>query len=114
MRRRYSLRQSELDERIEGLLDAAADVYGDHSGQDLLREIIVSALGLMSDRASTADIKLTNSALKELRHSFRVFTPYKHVRKVAVFGSARTPTDHPDWKQAHAFAERMVASGWMA
>src|SRR5262249_55761356 len=60
------------------------------------------------------DVKLTNSALKELRHAFRVFAPYKHVRKVAVFGSARTQPTHPDWKQAFDFAERMVASGWMA
>jgi len=35
------------------------------------------------------------------------------VRKVAVFGSARTPEDHPDWIHAHAFAERMVETGWM-
>jgi hypothetical protein len=114
MRRRYSLRQSDLDERIEALLAAAASVYGEHAGQDLLRETLVSALGMMADRASVGDIKLTNSAIKELRHAFRVFAPYKHVRKVAVFGSARTPHDHPDWKQAHAFAERMVATGWMA
>jgi hypothetical protein len=35
------------------------------------------------------------------------------VRKVAVFGSARTPSGHPDWEQARSFAERMVAEGWM-
>jgi uncharacterized protein (TIGR00730 family) len=114
MRRRYELRQSDLDERIGELLDAAEEVYGEHLGRDLVREIIVSAIGLMSDRASVADIKLTNNALKELRHSFRVFAPYKTVRKVAVFGSARTDPSHPDWKQAYAFAERMVAGGWMA
>jgi uncharacterized protein (TIGR00730 family) len=114
MRRRYALRESELDDRIQELVDAAAQVYGEHPGQDYVREVIVSALGLMGDRASVGDVKLINSALKELRHAFRVFVPYKHVRKVAVFGSARTGHDHPDWKQAHAFAERMVAGGWMA
>jgi uncharacterized protein (TIGR00730 family) len=114
MRRRYSLRKEDLDERIEELVAAAATQYGDHAGQDFVRELIVSALGLMADRATVADVKLSNSAFKELRHAFRTFAPYKHVRKVAVFGSARTPKSHPDWKQAHRFAERMVESGWMA
>ena len=35
------------------------------------------------------------------------------MRKVAVFGSARTDPSHPDWEQARSFAERMVAEGWM-
>jgi uncharacterized protein (TIGR00730 family) len=114
MRRRYSLRQTGLDEKIRDLLEAATAQYGEHGGQDYVRELVVSALGLMADQASVGDVKLMNSALKELRHAFRVFAPYKHVRKVAVFGSARTEPDHADWKQAYAFAERMVASGWMA
>ena len=30
-----------------------------------------------------------------------------------MFGSARTPQGHPDWEQAHSFAERMASDGWM-
>jgi uncharacterized protein (TIGR00730 family) len=35
------------------------------------------------------------------------------VRKVAVFGSARTRPGEPDWEQAHRFGERMGQEGWM-
>jgi uncharacterized protein (TIGR00730 family) len=112
-RRRYELRDPELNQLIEELIDRAQEIYGQRSGADLIRQAVVSALRLMRDDASTGDLKLINSALKELRHSFLVFGPYKHVRKVAVFGSARTEPGHPDWEQARSFAERMVAEGWM-
>jgi uncharacterized protein (TIGR00730 family) len=112
-RRRYELREPELDGRIEELVDRVRELYGDHEGEDYLRQILVSAAGLVRDRAATGDLKLINSALKELRHAFRVFAPFRAVRKVAVFGSARTPLDHPDWRQAHDFAERIVREGWM-
>jgi uncharacterized protein (TIGR00730 family) len=112
-RRRYELADPELNQLIEELIDRAQEVYGKRSGADLIRQVVVSALRLMRDDASSGDLKLINSALKELRHSFSVFGPYKHVRKVAVFGSARTEPGHPDWEQARSFAERMVAEGWM-
>jgi uncharacterized protein (TIGR00730 family) len=35
------------------------------------------------------------------------------VRKVAVFGSARTEPNAPDWEQARRFSERIVEAGWM-
>jgi uncharacterized protein (TIGR00730 family) len=112
-RRRYELRDPELNRLIEELIDRAQQTYGPSAGAELIRQVVVSALRLMRDDASTGDLKLINSALKELRHSFSVFKPYKNFRKVAVFGSARTEPGHPDWEQAHSFAERMVAEGWM-
>ena len=40
-------------------------------------------------------MKIIARALKELRYGFKVFAPYRSVPKVTVFGSARTPRDHP-------------------
>ncbi len=75
--------------------------------------MIVTSLRFMRDGTDVADTKLTNSALKELRHSFRVFAPYTNIRKVAVFGSARTEPGHPEFEAAHQFAQKIVESGWM-
>ena len=98
---------------IDALVERAGIEYGAPDGAGLIREMVVSALGLLRDGAPSGDLKLVNRALKELRYSSRVFAPYAHIRKVAAFGSARTTEDHPDWKQAHDFAERIVARGWM-
>ncbi|MCG8591261.1 MAG: LOG family protein [Proteobacteria bacterium] len=112
-RRRYELAQPELNQKIEELLASAQSAYGETAGADYVRQVLVTALRMVRDGTSRGDLKLVNSALKELRHSFRVFRPYVHLRKVAVFGSARTSPDHGDWKQAFHFAERMVERGWM-
>ncbi|UCE86422.1 MAG: LOG family protein [Deltaproteobacteria bacterium] len=112
-RRRYELKKPELNRAIEELVDQAQQTYGDLEGADYVRQLLVSALRMVHDHASSANLKLLNSAFKELRHAFRVFEPYEHVRKVAVFGSARTQPGHPDWDQAHRFAERIAAEGWM-
>jgi uncharacterized protein (TIGR00730 family) len=112
-RHRYDLQDPELDRAIDELMEQACRRYSDFDDSEYVRQIVVSAVRMMRDGTSTPDLKLINSALKELRHSFRVFAPYKHIRKVAAFGSARTEPDHPDWRQAYEFAERIAAEGWM-
>jgi uncharacterized protein (TIGR00730 family) len=113
-RRRYELRNAELNAKIEELISLASATYEARDERaDYVRQMLVTGLGLLGDDCSTGDLKLLNSTLKELRHAFRVFAPWAHVRKVAVFGSARTKPEHPDWEQARRFAERIVAAGWM-
>jgi uncharacterized protein (TIGR00730 family) len=113
-RRRYELRNDELNAKIEELIGLASRVYesGDERA-DLVRQLLVTGVGLLGDDCGAGDLKLLNATLKELRHAFRVFAPWAHVRKVAVFGSARTSPQHTDWEQARRFAERIVAAGWM-
>jgi uncharacterized protein (TIGR00730 family) len=112
-KRRYQLRDPELNQLIEELVHRAELVYGPSASAEQVRQIVVSALRLLRDGADRSDVKLVNSALKELRHSFRVFEPYERHRKVAIFGSARIGPERPEWKQAHAFAERIAQRGWM-
>jgi uncharacterized protein (TIGR00730 family) len=111
--RRYELPDEELNQRIDELLEHAQRVYGEIDGSDFVRQILASGVRLVSDRTARADLALLNSALKELRHAFRVFAPFAHVRKVSVFGSARTQPDRPAWTQAFRFARRIVDEGWM-
>ncbi len=112
-RRRYELKDPELNCLIEELVERAQATHGDSEGAEYVRQLIVTALRLVGDGTPRGNVKLINSALKELRHSFRVFAPYEQLRKVAVFGSARTKSDEPAWKQAFEFAERIVSEGWM-
>ena len=113
-RGRYELSDPELNAALEQLVERAQKVSGPSPSAEFVRQLMVTALRLLDDRTALADVKLLNSALKELRHACRVFAPYDHVRKVAVFGSARTGHDSPEWRAAFRFAERMVAEGWMA
>jgi len=100
--------------------DAAAalvrQVGGDPDTFDgrLVRELIETALKLVPDGHDTGQLKLINSALKEMRYAYRVFNRWQGTRKVTIFGSARTPEDHPDYLAARRFGALMADAGWMA
>ncbi len=74
---------------------------------NLLRELGVSrdfrisesfvseVLGLIGDQPDLLDLKIASAAVTEMRDAFEVFKPYREVRKVTIFGSARTKPDDP-------------------
>ncbi len=57
----------------------------------LYQQLLTTVLKLHDDEALVGDLRIAATALKELRYAYKVFAPYRHVRKVTVFGSARTP-----------------------
>jgi uncharacterized protein (TIGR00730 family) len=79
----------------------------------LIREVMHTALKLVRDGSSVGEVKLISRSLKELRYALKVFRPYRDTPKISIFGSARTPVDHPDYEAAVAFAQRMAEAGWM-
>jgi hypothetical protein len=80
---------------------------------DMVGEIIANGLKLLRDQTNRGDIKLINKSFKELRYALKIFAPYRDVRKVSIFGSARTPESHDDYRQAAEFARKMAEAGWM-
>ena len=98
-----------LDRLAEEIIQKAAVT----SNTDLVHELIVTALRLGDDKADRGDVKIVSSALKELRYAFKTFAPWKHVRKVSIFGSARTPRTNPSYLQALEFATEMARRGLM-
>lgn len=76
-------------------------------------DLVATAQGLLVDGASIGDLKIAATTLKEMREAFRVFAPYRHVRKVTTFGSARTQTGDPAFRLAERFARRVAEAGFM-
>ena len=106
---RYRTGDDALDERVVELVDSLGRI----SDADLIFEMIVSALRLASEPANRGDLKVANAALKEMRHAFNVFAPYRSTRKAAIFGSARTRTDDPLYDQTVRVARRLAEHEWM-
>lgn len=108
-RTRYRTGISDLDERIEALVHDA----GAAPDEDLVFEMVVSCLRMAREDADRAELKLVNSALKELRYSFRVFEPYVGIRKVSLFGSARIEEHDLEYEVARDMGRLMADAGWM-
>src|SRR3990172_3050861 len=98
-----------VDETIDGLIKQAGDIHR----PEYVREMILAALkaGLENDRE--ADLRLMNSTLKEMRFTSKVFGPYRTVRKVTVFGSARTEPHEAVYGMARLFGQKLAEAGYM-
>ena len=108
--RRYQLQSEAANRLILELLETAG-VPPDRRGY--YQQLLTTVLKLNEDGAPTGDLKVTNTALKELRYAYKVFAPYSAIRKVTVFGSARTAATDVAAVAARAFGRRMVDAGWM-
>lgn len=98
---------------IDSQISKLVSVFEDSTDRRLVEELMTSAYRLGQDNASTLDLKIINSAVKELRYAFNVFKPYRRIRKVAIFGSARVPPKHPAFVMAREFGRCMSQAGWM-
>ncbi len=106
----YRFDDTELRSTIAELVAAA----GEGANDDLVAELITSALKLYRDKADRGDVKMINAAVKEMRYSMRIFSEYRRVPKVTMFGSARTEPGEPNYLLASEFARKMVQErGWM-
>lgn len=81
--------------------------------EELLAQMMVTLCRLAADGVSRGDLKILNTAFKELRYAFKMFAPFAQVPKVTIFGSARTREDHPQYLEAQKFAELIQRAGWM-
>ena len=95
--------------RLDELLDDA----GATANRDLLVDVLRTAVGLAGDDVDRLDLKITASALREMRTAFATFRPYHGKKKVTMFGSARTQPDDPLYAQAKRFAADLAEQGWM-
>jgi hypothetical protein len=105
----YETGDSALDELIDTLVKRAAS----SETQPLLHEILTTCVKLGMESSDKGDLKLVNSALKELRYSFKIFFPYRNFKKVIIFGSARSKAASPEYKMAEEFAAKMTQKGYM-
>ena len=108
MHRQWTI-EPPFDERVRELVED----WGAEKTPELIEEMIVTALKIARDEMGVADLKLINRSLKELRYAAKVFAKYGNIRKVAVFGSARTAADAPAFKLAEQFGREIVKQKFM-
>ncbi len=103
----YEIGNPELDTIVRDLVGRASGNPND----DLIAEIITTAIKLHRDNPTRGDLKLINTALKEMRYSSLVFSRHEEP-KVTMYGSARLPSTDPNYVLARDFAALMAARGW--
>ena len=79
----------------------------------LYRDMLLTVLRMAHDDSDRWSAKITLQALRELDHAFRTLHQYKGRRKVTVFGSARTPVEHPMYALARELGATLARSDLM-
>lgn len=99
----------ELAPHVTAFLDAV----GVTRNRDQYTSMLLTVAALAGDDVDRLDLKITSTALGEMREAYRVFAPYRAVPKVTIFGSARTLPDDPLYDQTRAVARTLAGRGWM-
>ena len=103
---------------LESIIEEVSRIYEEGENRDDLKavlhlQILLNGLKVKRDELGTLDLKVINRALSEVRYAARVFKPYRHKRKVSIFGSARTPENDPSYQMAVDFARMLAANDYM-
>src|SRR6516225_5310314 len=99
----------ELRRRIEELIAYQGGGFNEQNVAD----IVENALKLLADVRHSGDVRVIQTALRELRYAFKLFAPYAEVRKVTIFGSSRTLPSRLEYQQALEFGRKIAAAGFM-
>lgn len=105
----FTRTNGQIDEDIDSLIKKVDHIRN----SDLIREMIIAALKAGYEDYGRADLRLMNTTMKEMRFTAKIFGPYRHKRKVTIFGSARTRPDEPVYDHARQFGKRLVEEGYM-
>lgn len=97
--------QADLTELIHQLPNLQ---HGKWIGRSL--SVLMRLAGSEIDRL---DWKIVSASLQDMERAFEVFYHYRHIRKIAIFGSARIKPDAPEYQMAKAFAQQITEMGYM-
>ena len=104
--------ENEMQSTVDAFITSAGGDPTTYKG-DLISQIILTALKLMSEDHDLGELKVIARSIKEMRYAYNIFDRYKEAPCVSIFGSARTPEDHPDYTAAKTFSASMANNGWM-
>jgi uncharacterized protein (TIGR00730 family) len=103
----------ELRNDIARLLHLLSTTSRPASDVRSIERLIVSLGDLLEGRASSLDLKIASSALQEMTQAYNMFAPYRDIRKVTIFGSARTQPHEPIYERTVQTARAIADAGFM-
>ena len=104
----------DLQCKILEIVDQVSDLSQEDSRREMISQMVDTCLKMAKEGHDSGQVKLVTHALKEMRYAYQVFNRYSGIRKVSIYGSARTPEINPDYVAAAEFGRLMALQNWMA
>ncbi len=80
---------------------------------DLMLQALATLTEIGQADTDRLDLKILSSTLKDVGRAFRTLAPYRHDRKIAIFGSARTSPQAAEYQMAKDFSACVTSQGFM-
>jgi uncharacterized protein (TIGR00730 family) len=80
---------------------------------ELIQQALTTLIRMAEIEGDRLDWKILNASLQDMERAFRAFYPYRRVRKISIFGSARVPPDSLEYRMAADFARCVAEQGFM-
>ena len=101
-------------DKTKELIEQLANMHAPSNSKDIFSQILSTIVKLGGEKsADKGDLKLINRTLKELHNAFKLFSDYRSIRKVAIFGSSRIKNNLIEYKMAKEFANEIVKHNFM-
>ena len=97
-----------VDEFLDKIVPAAPKRQ-----RPFMHQLVYNAARAAQEEGDVLNLKIMARSLRELRRGFQTFAPWGHMQKVAVFGSARSDEDTPEYRMAAECSELLVKAGYM-
>lgn len=94
------------------LYDLSRRFCGNHS-PDVVLQMLSTIMNAADSGIEEHDLEMMNRSLSEMFAADKMFMPYRNVRKITCFGSARIRPEDPAYQQAVNFARMAVENGYM-
>ncbi len=104
---------SRSNEPIDQIINQLVEESGGIHHPAVIKEMILATLKIGQDVDYLADLKLINRTLREMRYTAKVFGPYRHRKKVTIFGSARTEETDEMYKKCVNFSSILAENNYM-
>ena len=109
----FKINKFQNSQSLEELALNLSRVGKEFENADMVQQILATLTKLVEMDADRLDMKILSTTLKELRYAFKIFAPYRKIKKVSIFGSARTGEDDPDYHMAFKIGEALAKNDFM-
>lgn len=104
---------SKSNEPIDQMINQLVEESGGIHHPAVIKEMILATLKIGQEIDYLADLKLINRTLREMRYTAKVFGPYRHRKKVTIFGSARTEKTDEMYIKCVNFSRILAENNYM-
>lgn len=104
---------SKSNEPVDQIINRLIEDSGGIHHPAVIKEMILATLKIGQDVDYLADLKLINRTLREMRYTAKVFGPYRHRKKVTIFGSARTEETDEMYLKCVRFSRMLAENNYM-